>query len=263
MYIAVYGCICIVYFWFIWMHNPLYKLTGPIGLKPPLVPLQQPRAGELGPTRPCSARWRVSNYQTFREKNVFFRPVLKWSNLHQQYVLNSYLTRASNYKSSKSYFNQLDQQADGIEFWLAPSISFMNPMVLSPSKNRGWARNHCNQSKIHFNPEFTTQHTFRLSSSFISAAGLWQGDNHYRCHVDRWWLMCVCLHTFAKGNSFKIHCQGGCKRMISGHNMFILSLYLQCLKNFYYCLLKTAVENNLNMWPFSHLRFEPHLILYL
>lgn len=68
--------------------------------------------------------------QTFLEENL--RPVLYWFNQHQQYVLVSCLT-ASNYKSSTSYFNQLDQQADGVYFWTATSASFMNPMELSPS----------------------------------------------------------------------------------------------------------------------------------
>lgn len=137
------------------------------------------------------------------EKNYGFRHILNWSNLHLQQHWSHVFT-ASNYKSSTSYFNQLDQQADGICFWPTTSVSFMNPRVLSPSTNQGEPRTTATNQKCtltqnlkhcsHSDWAPVSNHQLGFGKATITIGAMWIDSGlclwKYICNicfVIKWW----------------------------------------------------------------------------
>lgn len=124
-------CFCISASQIMTVESNVYIIDWKQKLRPPLFSPVAPTGPSCG-AQLCSVCWRVSNYQRFLEE----KQALNGLRLHSKCLVVSRLT-ASNYKSSTSYFNQLDQQVDGVYFWPATNVSFMNPMVPSPGTKEG------------------------------------------------------------------------------------------------------------------------------
>lgn len=83
---------------------------------------------------PCSVRWRMSNYQTFLEKNHCFRPILNWTDLYQQCWFHVPLLVIINHPQviSTSWTNKLMEYVSG----QPPAFHLWIPGCCLPARKR-------------------------------------------------------------------------------------------------------------------------------
>lgn len=93
--------------------------------------------------------------------------------------------------SHENYSNHLEQQVDGLLFWLGTSISFRDPMVHLQKK--GWgdgvvavvvgcckSRTTATNQNCTLAKKFTPPLTFQAGSSFALPAGVWQDNKRHQ-----------------------------------------------------------------------------------